>query len=112
MTLGEMISLSTKFRDKEQVTMYAAMVPSTTGTVGDASYVFTNKEDLVRMMKMMDAGEDISMFQPTNGASIGSARTQAEKQAQQEQYYKDHPNSPGKAPTTTSQSKSNYDSPQ
>lgn len=102
-TLGEMIGLANKFKDENKLVVYSAMLPATTGTVGGASYVFLDKDSVQRMMKMVDRGEDPSMIQVPDGVSVGSARTQADTLAKQEEYYKQHPDSPGKLTITTNE---------
>lgn len=95
--LGDMVSLATQFitADKE-LTLYSAMVPSTTGSEGGASYVYTDKDALSRMMKMVENGEDPLMVEITSGAAVCSSRDAKDLEARRKEYYAQHPDSPGK----------------
>lgn len=104
--LNEMISLATSFKNASQLTIYSSMVPSTTGTVGGASYCFTDKEALSRQMKMMENNENIALVEITSGASVCSARDKAALEAQQKEYYATHPDSPGRATSASAKSTS------
>lgn len=56
MSLIDIFSLALAFKDG--FTMYSIMVPSTTGMIGDASYVFCDYEGLANVMKAVEAGKD------------------------------------------------------
>lgn len=98
LTLSQMVGLATQFKNANQLTIYSAMVPSTTGMEGGVSYCYADKEALGRMMKMAENGEDVSMLEVTSGASIGSSRDDAAHKQKQAEYYAAHPDSPGRAP--------------
>lgn len=97
LTLKELLELASNIKGTGALKTYSAMVPSTTGSENGVSYVYTDYEALSRMMKMVDIGEDPSMLEVTSGASIGSSRDNAERLSKQQEYYAQHPNSPGRA---------------
>ena len=69
MSLLDIFSLAVNFKDG--FTMYSIMVPSTTGMIGDASYVFCDHEGLAKIMEAVEAGIDPNTVE-TLGAT-GSA---------------------------------------
>lgn len=60
MSVTDVVALAQQFKDAGNMTTYSAMVPSTTGYVGDVSYVFADKQALTEMMKLVEAGSDPS----------------------------------------------------
>lgn len=70
----DIISLAQQFKDSGDLTIYSGMVPSTTGYIGEISYVFTDEAALKEMMEVVEAGEDpsgivASGVAPTPGSS-------------------------------------------
>lgn len=60
LSLDEIVSLALQFQDVESLTIYSAMVPSTTQTISGISYVINLEEDTVAMIELVEAGEDPS----------------------------------------------------
>lgn len=60
LSVTDIISLAQQFQEGGDLTVYAGMVPSTTGYVDGISYVFTDETSLKKMMKLVEAGEDPS----------------------------------------------------
>lgn len=65
-TVNNLIDLAMQFKDLGDLTMYSAMVPSTTADIGGVSYVITDKTALKEMMKLVEAGEDPSTIVAEN----------------------------------------------
>ncbi len=79
LTITDIIALALEFKNADgDLTIYSAMVPSTTGTVGGISYVFTDEETLAEMMAVVDAGGDPSGFTASPTASITSGTSESE----------------------------------
>lgn len=95
-TFAQVLDLANIFKDKSKMTVYSAMVPSTTSYENGISYVITDKEALLRMMAMVEAGEDPSMVEITSGAVVSSRRNTEDIAQKQAEYYSLHPNSPGR----------------
>lgn len=61
LSVTEIISLAVEFTDDDgELTIYSAMVPSTTDMVGGISYVVTDKTGLKEMMRVVEEGGDPS----------------------------------------------------
>lgn len=60
LSVSDILSLAQQFKDEGDLTIYSAMVPSTTGYIGEVSYVFTDEAALKEMMEVVEAGEDPS----------------------------------------------------
>ncbi|MDO4503390.1 MAG: LCP family protein [Coriobacteriia bacterium] len=75
LSVMDVYSLAMQFMDigVDKVKMYSAMAPSTTGTEGGVSYVFSDSQGLADMISLMDQGKDPSKVKLTSGASIASA---------------------------------------
>lgn len=71
LSLTDIYSLAIMFKKADKMTLYSAMVPSTTGMSGNISYVFCDQEGLANMMAAVEAGEDPSKIE-TAGASHSS----------------------------------------
>lgn len=81
LSVNDIISLAQQFKDEGDITIYSAMVPSTTGYVGEVSYVFADTESLKTMMKLVEAGED-----PSSVTASASAYAQAEATSNSNSY--------------------------
>ncbi len=69
MTATEILSLAVQLQDMGDLTIYSCMVPSTTGYIGNISYVFTDEEGLAEIMEVIEAGGDpstVSTYGATN----------------------------------------------
>ena len=108
LTLAQMLGLATQFKEADQLTIYSAMIPSTTGSEGGASYVIVDKAALRRQMKMVEKGEDPSLVEVSGGAAVGSSRDAEDVKKRQKEYYAINPDSPGRIANDTSDSTS-YD---
>lgn len=60
LSVNDIISLAQQFRDAGDLTLYSAMVPSTTGMEDGVSYVYTDEESLKKMMQVVEEGGDPS----------------------------------------------------
>lgn len=72
LSLTELLGLATEFVDDDgELTIYSAMVPSTTSMVDGVSYVVTDESGLKKMMEVVAQGGDPSTVQ-TYGATGSS----------------------------------------
>ena len=71
MSVKDIYSLAKQFQDEGEITMYSAMVPSTTDMIDEISYVICDTYGLSNMMDIVNAGGDPSTAE-VYGAS-GSA---------------------------------------
>ena len=55
---GRHRALAEQFQDDGRLTIYSAMIPSTTAMIGDVSYVINDPVAAKEMMKLVEAGED------------------------------------------------------
>ncbi len=60
LSITDIIQLAELFKDKDDIIMYSAMLPSETAMIGGVSYVINNAEATKAMMELVDAGEDPS----------------------------------------------------
>ena len=60
LAVGDIAALAQQFQGDEELTIYSAMVPSTTAMIGDVSYVINDPVATKEMMKLVEAGEDPS----------------------------------------------------
>ena len=60
LAVGDIAALAQQFQDDGDLTIYSAMVPSTTAMIGDVSYVINDPVATKEMMKLVEAGEDPS----------------------------------------------------
>ena len=59
MKLADLVALARAMQGTEgDLTVYSATLPSTTGMIGRASYVFADTAGVKRMMAAVDAGDD------------------------------------------------------
>lgn len=58
--VSDLISLANAFKDKGNITMYSAMIPSSTADLNGISYVVADTTTLKKMMAIVDAGGDPS----------------------------------------------------
>lgn len=68
LSLEDILGLALQFKNTGEITIYSAMLPSTTGEVDGVSYVFNDPELTAKMMEMVENGEDPSKLD-TTGAS-------------------------------------------
>lgn len=94
--LGDMLGLATQFINAEQLKLYSSMIPSYTSNEGGVSYVITDKDGLRRYMKMVENNENAIYVELDSGASVCSSRDAEQVKIEQEQYFKEHPDSPGR----------------
>lgn len=75
LTVMDVYSLAMQFMDLgvDNIKMYSAMAPSTTGTENGTSWVFSDSQGLADMIALVEAGEDPSKVQLTSGARIASS---------------------------------------
>ena len=60
LAVGDIAALAQQFQDDGALTIYSAMVSSTTAMIGDVSYVINDPVATKEMMKLVEAGEDPS----------------------------------------------------
>lgn len=72
LSVSDIIALAEQFKDEGAMTVYSAMVPSTTGYVDEVSYVFTDKTALAEMMRIVEEGGDPSGITASASAYSGS----------------------------------------
>ncbi|MDO5117815.1 MAG: LCP family protein [Eggerthellaceae bacterium] len=58
MSVKDIYSLAKQFQDEGEITMYSAMVPSTTDMIDEVSYVICDTYGLANMMAIVDEGGD------------------------------------------------------
>ena len=97
LSVMQMYSLASQFKNAGQLTIYTSMVPSTTGSLGGASYCFCDSDALARMIKLMEINEDPNFVEITSGASLCSSRDKTTIDKNRTEHFKDHPDCPGKA---------------
>lgn len=99
LTANDLVSLASQFKDFKSVTVYSAMVPSTTADIGGVSYVITDKATLKEMMEIVEAGEDPSglkatasdnMYIPEESTSgLGTSNSYSYEYGYTEPYYEE-----------------------
>ena len=62
LSVTDIIALAQQFKEAGDMVMYSAMVPSTTGYIGEVSYVFTDTASLKSMMQVVEEGGDPSLI--------------------------------------------------
>lgn len=86
LSVQDLVALALLVKDSSDLTMYSATLPSTTGTVDGASYVFADVPGIQAMMEAVDVGKDPSSksvqkaieeadAEATEEASTGTAST-------------------------------------
>lgn len=58
LSISDILQLAQLFKDKSEITMYSAMLPSETAMIGGVSYVINNEAATEAMMELVKAGED------------------------------------------------------
>lgn len=66
LTIDQLLDIAMQFKDFSKLTIYSAMVPSTTAYIGEISYVLCITDALADMMKLIEAGEDPNTLDLTN----------------------------------------------
>lgn len=69
LTLTQILDLALQFRDEGGLTIYSAMLPSFTQSIGGVSYVINDAEATAEMMALVEAGEDPSEIVSTKTAA-------------------------------------------
>lgn len=75
LSVSDIIGLAQQFKEGGDLTIYSAMVPSTTGYEDDISYVYADKASLKKMMKVVEEGGDPSSITASADAYSGSANS-------------------------------------
>lgn len=68
LSVQDILGLAQQFKGKGKLTVYSALVPSYTRTIGEISYVINDKDMTAEMMKVVEAGDDPSEI-VSNGPS-------------------------------------------
>lgn len=78
--ISSLVGLASKFQSAGSVTMYSALMPSTTATssTDGGSYVVANVQQLAQMMKVIDEGGDPSTV-ATDDSTVSSSAEAQEK---------------------------------
>ncbi len=97
----DLYNIASKFKEAQAINLYTAMIPSTTGSEDGVSYVYMNREAALRMIKMVENLENPLMVDLTDQWVVTSDYEEQQLKQTRVQYYKDHPNSPGKASSTS-----------
>lgn len=85
LNVTDIINLATQFRNAGKMTIYSAMVPSTTATIDGVSYVIADEQGLADMMMLIDAGEDPRDVQLESGAVITSSLDPVEEKGSEDE---------------------------
>lgn len=54
--ISDILTLANMFRDKDEITMYSAMLPSTPAMIGGVSYVLNNEDATKALMELVEKG--------------------------------------------------------
>lgn len=73
LTVNELYSLVMQVQGAGDLTVYSAMVPSTTAMIDGISYVITDTYGLADMMEIVEAGGDPNTVELSGYAAIGSS---------------------------------------
>jgi hypothetical protein len=65
-SIQELLGLAQAFTDEPELKMYSAMVPSSTATIDDVSYVIADVDTLAEMMKVIDKGKNPAKVEYTD----------------------------------------------
>ncbi len=87
LSVTDIISLAQQFQEGGDLTVYSAMVPSTTGYEGGISYVFTDETSLKKMMTLVEAGEDPSGIVASSDAYSSSSSSSDSSSGSSSGYY-------------------------
>lgn len=77
LSVSDIVALAEQFKDEGDITIYSAMVPSTTGMIDEVSYVFTDKTALAEMMRIVEEGGDPSGITASASAYEGTSENDA-----------------------------------
>lgn len=77
LSVSDIVALAEQFKDEGDITIYSAMVPSTTGMIDEVSYVFTDKTALTEMMRIVEEGGDPSGITASASAYEGTSENDA-----------------------------------
>ncbi|MEG0072048.1 MAG: LCP family protein [Raoultibacter sp.] len=72
LAVNDILSLAMQFKEAGAMTMYSAMVPSTTADIKGVSYVIADQALLKKMMGVVDSGGDPSTVIPAVGSAIAA----------------------------------------
>ncbi|MCD8315835.1 MAG: LCP family protein, partial [Eggerthellaceae bacterium] len=91
LSLTEIISLAQQFNDDNDLTIYSAMLPSTTATISGVSYVINDSDATAEMMALVEAGKDPSTVVSTMTSSdaISAASKASANESQDSSYIDD-----------------------
>lgn len=71
LAVGDIAALAQQFQDEGDLTIYSAMVPSTTAMIGEVSYVINDPTATKEMMKLVEEGKDPSSVVSSGNVSLG-----------------------------------------
>lgn len=82
LSVSDIISFAQMYQQAEgSLTVYSAMVPSSTSTIDGVSYVITDTTSWTKMMELVDAGEDPNAYSTQSTTSDASEATSSGDQA-------------------------------
>lgn len=73
LSVADILSLAQQFKEGGNLTLYSAMVPSTTADIGGVSYVLTDEPALEEMMRVVEEGGDPSGITASSSGTYGSS---------------------------------------
>ncbi len=73
MSVYDIYSLAVQFQNLGELTVYSAMIPSTTDYIDGVSYVICDTTTTAAMMEIVEAGGDPNTVENNNGSLIGSS---------------------------------------
>lgn len=73
LSVADILSLAQQFKDAGDLTLYSAMVPSTTADIGGVSYVLTDETALEEMMEVVEEGGDPSDITASSSGTYSSS---------------------------------------
>lgn len=74
-TVTDLVNLALQFQDISNLSLYSAMLPSTSATIDGLSYAITDPQALVEFMALVEAGQDPSSIVGTYVYSGGDSST-------------------------------------
>lgn len=77
LAVGDIAALAQQFQDEGDLTIYSAMVPSTTAMIGDVSYVINDAAATKEMMALVEAGKDPSSVVSSGNVPLDDTATGA-----------------------------------
>ncbi len=93
--LGDMLGLATQFIEADQLTINSCMFAASTQNIDGASYVILDMPACYRQIKMAEQNEPPKYVEIDSGAVVCSSRDAENLAKEQEQFFKEHPDSPG-----------------